>query len=1013
VTTPPLPARRLGPYEIVGQLGAGGMGEVWLARDTRLEREVALKVLPARLTSSPEALAGFRNEALALASLNHPNIATIHGLEEMPGGSMVLVLERVEGESLSARLARAPFAVDEALQVAAQVATALEVAHERGVIHRDLKPGNVMIGPRGLVKVLDFGLAKRTWGLAQAAGNAGSPAFAATPGDQPATVSGPVAGTPGYMSPEQVLAGTQDERTDVFAFGCVLYECLSGRRAFPADDPFVAMAQVLNDTPDASALPERTPPAVRALLASCLAKDADARPRLMRELRHTLEDALGIRRASALREGGAAATPHNLPAEVSSFVGRADTLATCTRMLGENRLLTLTGIGGSGKTRLALKLAEGALETFRDVVWFVDVAPLTEPGRLIEALATVLEVRDEPGRSLADGVVAKLAPRRSLVMLDNAETQNEACASLAARLLRECKELKLLVTHRESLGIEGETAFTVPTLSVPTAVPRGAADAAASEAVRLFCERARAALPAFELTDANAAVVAEICRRLDGIPLALELAATRVKLLGVEQIRARLDDRFKLLARSGSGAPSRQQTVLAVIQWSWDHLLAPEQDLLRRLGVFTGGWTLERATAVCSESGDEFEVLDLLTRLVERSLVVVQHAVSSGTRYRFLESVWRFALGKLDTDPEQPQLRRRHLETYVEFAQRCEELMAGAGLHAALREMREEEENVLAALAWSPHAPEGAAQGLRLASASHRLWSVSGQFAHGLRVQSEALARDAERTPTPERAKVLARAAGFALSMGDYERARPYLEESLAVCRAIDDVRGVGRALGGLGVVAMYQSRFEDAWTINEESLAVYEMLGQRRGAAMALHNLATVEWALGRGDHGRARFEQALAILHELGDTVTEVLCLSALVSALVRVGEPALAQARLKEAFALLGGLEMPREAVFTFEAFAEWLFAVGRPADVARVLGAASRGRESLSMPWMSHEAREVAALAARARAAIGDAEWTSLEAAGRQLELADAVAQGSVLANEVRWPATGASPGAASG
>src|SRR6185436_19788950 len=190
--------------------------------------------------------------------------------------------------------------------------------------------------------------------------------------------------------------------------------------------------------------------------------------------------------------------------------------------------------------------------------------------------------------SLADGVVAKLAPRRSLVMLDNAETQNEACASLAARLLRECKELKLLVTHRESLGIEGETAFTVP-----TPVPRGAADAAASEAVRLFCERARAALPAFELTDANAAVVAEICRRLDGIPLALELAATRVKLLGVEQIRARLDDRFKLLARSGSGAPSRQQTVLAVIQWSWDHLLPPEQDLLRRLGVFTGGWTLE------------------------------------------------------------------------------------------------------------------------------------------------------------------------------------------------------------------------------------------------------------------------------------------------------------------------------------------------------------------------------------------------------------------------------------
>ena len=1002
MSTPPLPARRLGPYEIVGQLGAGGMGEVWLARDTRLEREVALKVLPARLTSSPEALAGFRNEALALASLNHPNIATIHGLEEMPGGATVLVLERVEGESLAHRLARAPFTVDEALQVSAQVAMALEVAHECGVVHRDLKPGNVMIGPRGLVKVLDFGLAKRTYGLTQAAdGSHGQaqPAFDAPP-DQPGTLSGPIAGTPGYMSPEQVLAGMQDERTDVFAFGCLLYECLSGRRAFPADDPYVAMAQVLNDTPDVAALPERTPPAVRTLLDACLAKDAEVRPRVMRELRYQLEEALGIRRATALREGGAAATPHNLPEEGSSFVGRVETLATCARMLAETRLLTLTGIGGSGKTRIALRLAEGALDTFRDGVWFVDVAPLTEPGRLVEALAAVLEVRDEVGRALADGVIAKLVSRRSLVILDNAETQNAACADLAVRLLRDCKELKLLVTHRESLGIEGETSFTVPTLSVPTAQPRGAAEAAASEAVRLFCERARTAQPAFELTDTNAAAVAEICRRLDGIPLALELAATRVKLLGVEQIRARLGDRFKLLARSGSGAPSRQQTVLAVIQWSWDHLLPPEQDLLRRLAVFTGGWTLERATAVCSESGDEFEVLDLLTRLVERSLVVVQHAVSTGTRYRFLESVWRFALEKLDADPEQSRLRERHLETYVAFAERGEVLMTGAGLHAAIREMKEEEENLLAAFAWSPRAAHGVEHGLRLATAAHRLWSVGGQYALGLRIQSEALARDTERKSTPIRAKLLARSAGFALGMGDYATALPYLEESLAVCRAVGDAKGVARALGGLGVVAMYQSRLEDALRISEESLAAYEQLGERRGMAMAIHNLASVEWALARGDHGRARFESALAMLREVGDAVTEVLCLAALTSSLVRDGEPVLAQARLKEAFALLATLEMPREAVMVLEALAEWLFAVGRPGDTARVLAAAAKARAELGTPLMRHEQTEAEALAARVRAAIGEAEWSGQQSAGYRLSLPEALAQAGVLANSVR-------------
>ena len=1004
MTTPPLPARRLGPYEIVGQLGAGGMGEVWLARDTRLEREVALKVLPARLTS-PEALLGFRNEALALASLNHPNIATIHGLEEMPGGSMVLVLERVEGESLGARLARAPFAMDEALQVCAQVATALEVAHERGVVHRDLKPGNVMIGPRGLVKVLDFGLAKRTWGLTNeggAPGGAAGAAFGGTPAGQPATLSGPVAGTPGYMSPEQVLAGTQDERTDVFAFGCLLYECLSGRRAFPADDPFVAMAQVLNDTPDPNVLPERTPPAVRALIEKCLAKDAESRPRSMRDLRHTLEDALGIRRASALREGGAAATPHNLPAQASSFVGRAETLATCTRMLAASRLLTLTGIGGSGKTRLALKLAEGALETFRDGVWFVDVAPFAEPGRLVEALAAVLEVRDEAGRTLLDGVIAKLAPRQALVMFDNSETQSEACATLVSRLLRDCPQVKVLVTHRESLGVDGETLFTVPTLSVPAAPPRRAADAATSEAVRLFCERARAALPAFELTDANAAAVAEICRRLDGIPLALELAATRVKLLGVEQIRARLDDRFKLLARGAAtgGAPSRQQTVLAVIQWSWDHLLPPEQDLLRRLAVFTGGWTLERSTSVCSESGDEFEVLDLLTRLVERSLVVVQHAVSTGTRYRFLESVWRFALEKLAADPEQPRLRERHLETYMLFAEKCEVLMAGPGVHAALGEMKEEEENLLAALAWSANDPQGTERGLRLAASSPRLWTVTGQFTIGLRVASEALARDTERRPTVYRAKLLTRTAGFAVHIGEFDRARVYLEESLAVCREIGDLKGVARALGGLGVVAMSQSRFDDAWTVSEQSLAAYQQLGERRGVAMSLHNLATVEWCAGRGDHGRARFETALGMLRELGDPVTEALCLAALTSALVRVGEPELARLRLREALALLGQLETPREAVFLLEALGEWLCAVGRPADTARMLAAAAAMRGTMNMPFMPHEAQEVGSLAARARQAIGEGEWALQQAAGGQLAATEALAQGNVLTNPVR-------------
>jgi len=1007
----PPPARQLGPYRILDRLGAGGMGEVWLARDTRLEREVALKVLPPRLTADAEALAGFRNEALALASLNHPNIAIIHGLEEVPGGPMVLVLEHVEGESLAARLARGPLAVDEALQIAAQVALALEVAHERGVVHRDLKPGNVMIGPRGLVKVLDFGLAKRTHGLEQAAArarDAGPPAagIAGTAPDQPATLSGPVAGTPGYMSPEQVLAGTQDQRTDVFAFGCVLYECLCGRRAFPADDPYVAMAQVLNDTPDAAALPERTPGAVRELVFSCLAKDAEQRPRAMRELRFALEESLGIRRASALREGGVVTTPHNLPASATSFVGRADTLAECARALAGTRLLTLAGIGGSGKTRLALALAESQLDTFRDGAWFVDVAPLTEPGRLIESLAAVLDVRDEPGRTLEEGVRARLASRRALVLLDNAETQTDACAELAVRLLRDCPEVKLLVTTREPLGVEGETVFTVPALGVPESGVQGAAEAAASEAVRLFCERARAASPAFELSDANATTVAEICRRLDGIPLALELAATRVRLLGVEQIRARLDDRFKLLARAtparadASGAVSRQQTVLAVIQWSWDHLLPPEQELLARLAVFTGGWTLERAAAVCTEGGDEFEVLDLLTRLVERSLVVVQHRLDHGTRYRFLESVWRFALEKFEQLPDRDLLRERHLEACLALAERAEVAMSGPGLPAALQEMAAEEENVLAAFAWCAHTPFGVERGLSLAGAAARFWSVTGRYAQGLRVQAEALARDRERSPSPVRAKVLTRAGSFAVVMGDFAGAKTYLDESLAACRSIGDRKGVARSMTGLGVVAMYQSRLEDAHALGEQSLAAYGELNERRGVAVALHNLGTIEWAMGRGDHGRARFEEALGILREVGDRVTEALCLAGLAFALLRTGESALAIARLHEALVVVPGVEAPREAVAVIEVLSEWLMGAGRAAEAAKLIAAASAARGTLGAPLMPAHVAAVAALTARVRESLGEAEWARQHAAGTGMSLPQAIAEAAVMLNGVR-------------
>jgi tetratricopeptide (TPR) repeat protein len=468
----------------------------------------------------------------------------------------------------------------------------------------------------------------------------------------------------------------------------------------------------------------------------------------------------------------------------------------------------------------------------------------------------------------------------------------------------------------------------------------------------------------------------------------------------VEQIKARLGDRFRLLTRAGGGAPSRQQTVLAVIQWSWDHLLAPERDLFRRLAVFTGGWTLERATAVCEEHGDEFEVLDLLTRLAERSLVVLQRAEDGSVRYRFLESVWRFALEQLETHLEHAPLRERHLATYLAFAERAEKAMTGAGLQQALRELMPEEENILAAFAWCAHADDGVEHGLRLASAVSRFWSLLGRFSIGRRVLEEALARDTTRRPTPIRSLALVRASGFALMAGDHATARPHLEESLANCRAAGDRKGIARALAGLCVTAMWQSRYEEALELGEGSLALYREIGEQRGVAMALHNLGSIEGSLKRPDHGRARLEAALELLRALEDKGTQALCLGGLADALLRVGDLAGARARMRECMALLDEMDLARESYTLLEALAGWLLATGQPVESARMMGAAAGIRVAIGSPALPSERADGEQLRASLAAAIGEDVEGRAHAEGVALSREQALSEARRLLDSVQ-------------
>jgi predicted ATPase/serine/threonine protein kinase len=1063
--------RRFGHYTLLGKLGAGGMGEVSLARDDRLGREVALKMLPRRLAQDAESLLRFRREALTLASLNHPNIAVIHGFEEDAGGALALVLERVTGESLAERLDRGPLQTTEALHICAQIAEALEAAHERGIIHRDLKPSNVMLAPRGLVKVLDFGLARRIGDAApqveapregpvgveaagiedaqtitmpparrdaeasdladtvampaprgSAAGAADladtiavrppgadtggeeadtvavpAPAGGADPASRVPSGSGPpvthvgvATGTPGYMSPEQVRGEEQDHRTDVFAFGCVLYECLTGARAVQGRTIVELMRGAIDRSVDLTALPERTPAPVRELLGRCLERDATQRLDQIRTARHTLEDVLGIRRAAALRAGEVAAVPNNLPAAVTSFVGRERELADCARQLESVRWLTLAGMGGSGKTRLAQRLAEEALEAFPDGVWFVDLTALEHPERVPASLAEAAGVPEEPGVPIMRTLSRSFGERRVLIVLDNCEDVLEPVSRVGSELLGACPALKLLATSREPIGASGEVVVAVAPLSLPEAeAGHDPSVLAANESVRLFVERAVVASPTFALGASNAEAVAEICRRLDGIPLAIELAAARVRMLSLDEIRSRLGDRFRLLTTGGRGAPGRHQTLRATIQWSADHLSDDERDLFARLGVFVGAWSLESAVAVAGADRDEFEVLDAMTRLVDRSLVVVTPAVAGGTRYRYLETVRHFALERLAESGAEETVRDLHLEYFLRVAEESETRLAGPDQKQWLPRLDVEHSDLLAAHARCGTDAIRAVRGLRLTAAMWRYWSARGHYELAARTMREALGRPGAGLRNTDRAAVLVRAGGNALARGDYDSARPLVEESLAISGELGDRVGVARCLGMLASIAVFQDALAEARMRSLESLSAYRDLGRPAGVANALQTLAHVALQQGDLDEAHLRYEEALKTLAGTGDERQIALLLSDFGRVAIRKGDWEGGRARLATALGLARGVVAQREAAYGLEGTAELMAAKGDPAASARILGASQSLRELMGSPLTAAEAAEQEALVDRLRERLGGEVWTTHLTAGRSLSFEAAI------------------------
>ncbi len=853
------PGQVLGRFRVESEAGRGGMGIVYRARDEVLDRAVALKLLPTRVARSPERLARFTREAKLLASLNHPNLATIHGMEENDAGLCYLVLEWVPGETLARRLEHGPLPLSSALDVCLQIAEALQAAHEGGVIHRDLKPGNVIVTPQGRAKVLDFGLA-RTVGEPPTGENTG-------PSDLR------VAGTWGYVSPE-CFTGDDDHRADLFAFGCVLYECLAGIPAFPGASADEILIALLEREPDPARLPAGTPSEVRDLIAQCVVKDPNRRLASIAGAVHTLAIALG---RDPLGPSPIAHAP-TLPRPATSFIGRGREIEQCRTLLRTNRVLTLTGAGGSGKTRLAIALASAVADNYAGGITFTDLSSVQDGDRVVDALARSLGEREDAASPLLARISARLKAAGTLVILDNCEHVLTASAELVTALIATCPRLTVLTTSREPLRVHGEQVLTVTPLQVPGA--GDLADPAAlarCEAVSLFLDRARSADPEFSPDEATLRSVAEICRRVEGLPLAIELAAARRRVLSTAEIAARLD-RQLLLLRDASAMPTdRHQAMHLTIEWSTQQLRPEEARVFRLLAVFTGGWDLESATQVCDERGDEFKVLDLISRLVDKSLVCVERRQGEPARYRFLEPLHQFALEALAASGEEPLARRRHLATFLALAERAEPELFRSEQSRWLARLDAEHENVLAALEECERAPGGAEAALRIVSSLHRFWSLRGHFRIGEAAIERALARVGPSTPEELHAEALLARGLLVLVLGrhtvapdvpvDPDALRRMFAVPLEMFRRLGDRRGIARCLNSIGLEHIAHRDFAAGRSALEEACAHYRALGNTSGLAGAMNNMGLAAWRERDIDTARRLIGESHALLKGKGD--------------------------------------------------------------------------------------------------------------------------------------------------
>ena len=954
-------------------VGEGGMGQVYLAEDRVLGHPIALKLLPEHVAGRAGSLERFLAEVRHSREVSHPNVARVHDIGTFEGRHF-LTMEFVDGETLERLIRRiGTLPGEKAAEIAVEICSALTEVHRKGILHRDLKPANIMIDGDGHVRLTDFGLA-----VVESHGPEAG-----------------LGGTPTYMAPEDLGGAHPSASGEVFALGLVLSELYTGERVMKGRTLGELRREHELRAPERSveALEGRAP-RVAAVLARCLAPDARERPQL-EEVRRCFE-AEREQRPLTDAQLSPAGVPNNLPRLAGGLVGRTAELEAAEEALAAGPMVTLAGPGGAGKTRLALEVGHRALEGAPGGIWIVDLCGLGDGASLAELVASVVGAQVSSAGSTLEAICAHLRASPGLLILDNCEHILDACASLVTDVLAGAPGAHILATSQEPLGLVEEQVLRLAPLEVPAAEgPAGLEEIESAAAVQLFVENAKLANRAFVLTEENAPSVAEICRRLDGIPLAIKLAAARAGKMSLEDIARRLDQRFRLLTGGRRGEPDRQRTLRGALDWSHELLSEGEQRIFRALAVFAGSFTLAAAEEVVwKDDDDSWSALDDFTRLVDRSLVLLRHDPAGGVRYVLLESIRSYAAERLEESGELDGLRRRHRSFFAALVPALVKSALTGSEGSDRRALLEEMDNLRLVL--EVKGPEDLEAGLVVGSALAEYWYNSGFWREGRRHLSELLDVDASHLDASLRRDLLFWAGRLAQALGqleeaeqrlrqlleegekagdlssrrmalsglgnlaeyrtEYERAEELYTKSLELSREADDRRGIASAMGNLGVVAQRRGDLSAARTAFEAAREHFGALGLQAQVGASLNNLSVI--SILEGDLGAARglALESLEVREKLGDTSGVAGCHTNLATIELR-GE-ALPQAARHASKALRLNLELGAMYHVTgvLDVCGDLLSAVGQPEVSARLYARAERIRQEIGTPLPEDDERE---------------------------------------------------------